>query len=187
MRKFIKIIGVLILVIALFSGISKCRERLCQISWLPLRTTIEYFFTPEDLYEGVFHEIIDVSKRSYEKEIPFKFKYVGSYEITLELYNFDWRKLKGKFFELHLRLKLDFYKDKNLIYSTTTSTDYHAITRGPDKPYNHALGLNTFFYVPKAVPHNADLLCKVTVIESDQKLNELYGPLKLTIERAIEW
>ena len=185
MGKVIKIIAGLGLVIAFFVGISKHRERLCQIPNFPFRNAIEYFFTPYDLYEGVFHEIIDVSEKGYEKDIPVKFKYVGSYEIGLELYDFDWDEQVWEISKppLNLKLELDFYQDNKLVYSTTTSSDYHVVIRDPD---NRALGLNIFFNVPKDVPHNADLVCKVTVLELGREFDELSGSVRLTIGRAVE-
>jgi len=165
---------------------SKYRETLCKISWNPFRVYIEYFFTPKDLYQGVFHEIIDISQTDYSKEIPVKFAYVGRYEIILELYRFDWDDLVWEDTKrgINVKLKLDFYKDKKNIFSITTSTDYTTITKGGEKPYTNALALTNDIYVPKNLPNNEDLICFVTVTNSDKELHKLYGPIRLSIKRV---
>jgi len=185
MKYILIIIGLLvILFISFFLLAFLLRVPLCR-GKIPIESMREYamfLFPPKDIYENRLEKRIDVTSTGKVQDFKFSIRYIGPYDVSIifdELPDDFWEKHKNH--SLKLSIRIDFYKDEQLLISKIAPDDpiekKHALWRG----YIHCV-----FNSPEEIPTDMDIICKVTILSADELLNENCTGARLTISKLSE-
>lgn len=177
---FIIITPIIVIVFIILIAVTLLRIPISKGKFLKqARLLVQLFCPPKDLFDLVVDKEIDVTNLNNPQSFKFKIKYIGPYTggILLEKFSDD---LYRKKYELQLRIKLDFYNDNKLLISKETSNYSPFYGRRGD-------GLMLFeFKSPEDIPIDAEIICKSTILATDEYLSQQYGSMRLYIQKESE-
>lgn len=180
-------IGIILSIFALIILIFVFRRAIMSTSYAPktLRLLLQLFVPPDDFYDLLVNEELDISKKDVVKQFEFKNKYLGNHDVGIileefasELHNVP----SDKKYKLKLIMEISFYTDNRLILSRVIERSYDSFVR------NRKQGGFTFIYYkcPEDLPVNKIIICKVKVIEPDEYLAAHYGPVKFYVRKRFD-
>lgn len=141
------------------------------------RLMVATFFPPRDLYDFVVRSEIDISRVDI-KEVTFKAKYKGRYEVGILLRNFDPDKFYGAQYTFPLRLKLTFMRGSTPIISRLVGASQYPFIGKEASGF----GLLTID-VPEDLPIGEVVTCRIEIVSPDVALNKVYGPTDFFVRK----
>ncbi|MBU4488532.1 MAG: hypothetical protein KKI13_05650 [Candidatus Omnitrophica bacterium] len=142
-----------------------------------LRVLVQMLMPPDDLYDYLMYEKIDVTKAGAVREFTFKNKYLGrhSFGIVLDNYSQDLYFNKSA---LKLKMQVSFYIENNLYISHTVESDYYSFTG------RHKGGFGFDSYrCPDDLPKDKIITCRIAVITPDKEISDKYGPIMFYVKK----
>lgn len=136
---------------------------------------------PNDLYDYLTNEGIDVSKKGLIKRFEFRNKYVGRYDVGILLDKFTnelYFVPLSQRYNLKLRMEVNFYVKNLLILSRVVENKYDPFIGRKGKGFSFII-----YDCPKDLPHDKLIACEVKVIEPDITLTTTYGPARFYIKK----
>lgn len=177
MRQKVIIQSVIIIGILLVLLIATCSFRgiiLRSNSPDALKTLVELFIPPSDLFQPLVSQAVDISDGFLEKRFSYHHEYMGNHEIGLFLENFD-LDLYTHILKVSARIVCDSREGLRYTSSTTSGTPF----LGKD---GSGFGLVTYV-VPKDLPLDNEIDCTITLSEIDGDFIKKYGPARIYISR----
>jgi len=162
--KYILFAGVLIIFLLMANSVLRvqiCRGKILK-SYRPL---VQIFFPPSDLYHPVLDEKINIAATDQSYTFKFKLKYIGPYYVCIAMYGLD-DELHGTEYDLKLKIKINFYKDKDLLLAVSPTDNY-------DKSWGLGRGKGAIeceFVSPEQIPIDTNITCEVIVLTADPNL-----------------
>jgi hypothetical protein len=182
--KLMKLLGILfllMLIIPILASLLLNKIILSSEAPKALRLFIMAVAPPNDLYDFLIKEEIDLSEKNSIRHYEFKNKYTGTHDVGILLKKFSadqYFKPISQRYDLKLKLQVNFYMQNRLLLS-----------RVAEHKYDPFLGLNgngfSFFYYecPEDLPLNKLITCEIQIIEPDSKLLADYGPVSFYIRK----
>jgi hypothetical protein len=145
------------------------------------RQYVEMFFPPADLYRPVLDEKINIVAIGQPYAVKFKLKYIGHYAVDIALNRSD-NKLYGTEYDLKMRIKINIYKDKVLLFSVSPTDKYNKLwvsSRGE--------GVTVCQFVsPEQIPIDTNITCEVIILAADPYLASYCKEPSIVIHRQSE-
>lgn len=157
---------VLILILSVVS-VTLLNKPICKGKLLkPLRLCVQIFCPPQNLYELILEEKIDIANTGTEHTFNCEIEYIGPYSIGVLLDELN-EDLQRKKYPLKLKLLVQFYLDGKLVLSKETTDEYRPFL-GKD---NSGLILADIL-VPDDLPIDKKIDCKVKIVNTDEYLSQ---------------
>jgi hypothetical protein len=139
-----------------------------------LKTLVQLFIPPIDLYQPLVSEGMDISGGFAGKKLSYRHKYMGNHEIGVLLGNFD-----PELYNLNLKLSANIVCDSNEGLHYTSSIKSGVPFLGKD---GSGFGLVTYV-VSKDLPLDSEISCIITISGIDADFIRKYGPARIYIKK----
>jgi len=140
-----------------------------------LKTVIQLFMPPIDLYQPLVSEGMDMSDGFVEKRLSYRHNYMGNHEIGVLLGNAG-----SELYRINIELLA------SIVCASSEGIRYtSSMTRGVSflSKDGGGFGLDTYV-VPRDLPLDSEISCTITLSGIDADLIRKYGPARIYIKKT---
>lgn len=139
------------------------------------------FYQPKDFYEYLVKEEVGISEKGLTRRYVFSNKYAGNHVAGILLDNFSpdllFNPLSQKY-KLKLKMEVKFYYQNEIVKTYFVDTTYSPFIG------QRGSGFSLIYYKsPIDLPLKKQLVCEINIIEPDEELERLYGPIRFYISK----
>ena len=142
-----------------------------------MKSLAQIFFPPEDLYEVLLSEPVDLSIIPLENQTTFSHKYHGAYEVGLIFSAFS----SNDYFSnslLSVTSKIECRLGDEIIYSSSSYEGEPFLGR-----YGNGFSLLSY-EVPENLSLDKSIGCSISILQVDAKAVVDYGSAKVVVRRS---
>lgn len=142
---------------------------------------VQTLMPPKDLYDYLINEDLDISKKDTIKSFEFKNIYEGRHDVGILLDKFTddlYSVSISQRYKLKLKMEVKFYVNNLLVLSDIVEKNYDPFIGRTGRGFSFIT-----YNSPKDLPLNKLIKCEVKIIEPDNVLTTVYGPVRFYIKK----